>query len=455
MFGRRLLNNKQHRINTEQKSIINNNSFLNKKKKDLNDEIKFNAEKELDSDLINDNKIKEYNNLDNNFQINTKNDLKEKKKSVIVNKAGNFLSFSSGITLDEEAENQKRGIYDINSTSGNFLRDNFSSQKYYEGNIKKNSDIDHFFAPLTQEDMKKINTDNFNNKGNKIKGNKFIPKNIDLEQFNQTNKDIINKFSAKTKALKNNDELDFNLENEEEDPYAIDEESSGEFKKIPKNKMKLIDKLGIDLEEETAINKDIDDIIKDKVDRIKEVKQHQRKTLLQENLDGLYGKSQNPNDILRGIYDTLNEENDDSEYEEEIDKWEKAQFKSGIKLNQLNLNNEFYLQNKSSEIDNNFRYNNLYEKLNKKEGLEFDDLISNLNQIVERDKSLLYNYVNKKNDYNIELNKINQNKKKLESELERYIKQYNELKKFLVNIIEEKNETNINDIDLDKFYVSD
>ena len=455
MFGRRLLNNKQHRINTESKSIINNNSFLNKKKKDLNDEIKFNAEKELDSDLINDNKIKEYNNLDNNFQINTKNDLKEKKKSVIVNKAGNFLSFSSGITLDEESENQKRGIYDINSTSGNFLRDNFSSQKYYEGNIKKNSDIDHFFAPLTQEDMKKINTDNYNNKGNKIKGNKFTPKNIDLEQFNQTNKDIINKFSAKTKALKNNDELDFNLENEEEDPYAIDEESSGEFKKISKNKMKLIDKLGIDLEEETAINKDIDDIIKDKVDRIKEVKQHQRKTLLQENLDGLYGKSQNPNDILRGIYDTLNEENDDSEYEEEIDKWEKAQFKSGIKLNQLNLNNEFYSQNKSSEIDNNFRYNNLYEKLNKKEGLEFDDLINNLNQIVERDKSLLYNYVNKKNDYNIELNKINQNKKKLESELERYIKQYNELKKFLVNIIEEKNETNINDIDLDKFYVSD
>ena len=93
--------------------------------------------------------------------------------------------------------------------------------------------------------------------------------------------------------------------------------------------------------------------------------------------------------------------------------------------------------------------------MNKKEGLEFDDLINNLNQIVERDKNLLYNYVNKKNDYNIELNKINQNKKKLESELERYIKQYNELKKFLVNIIEEKNETNINDIDLDKFYVSD
>ena len=219
--------------------------------------------------------------------------------------------------------------------------------------------------------------------------------------------------------------------------------------------MKLIDKLGIDLEEETQINKDIDDIIKDKVDRIKEVKQHQRKTLIQENLDGLYGKSQNPNDILRGIYDTLNDDNNDSEYEEEIDRWEKAQFKSGIKLNQLNLNNAFYSQNKNNELNNNFKYNNLYDKLNKKEGLDFDDLINNLSQIVERDKSLLYNYVNKKNDYDIELNKINKNKMKFESDLERYIKQYNELKKFLVNIIEEKNETNINDIELDKFYVSD
>ena len=62
----------------------------------------------------------------------------------------------------------------------------------------------------------------------------------------------------------------------EDDAYAINDESSGEIKKIPKNKMKLINKLGIDLEDETELNKDIDNIIKDKVDRIKEVKQHQR-----------------------------------------------------------------------------------------------------------------------------------------------------------------------------------
>ena len=449
MFGRRLLNNKQHRSTNEAK----NYNFTNKNK-NFNEEIKFNEEKESEIPIINENKNQK--NIKNDVipeSIN-KNEIKEKKKSVIVNRAGNFLSFSSGIALDEENENEKRGIYDINSTTGNFLKDNFSSQKYYEGEKKNKSDIDHFFAPLTEEDLDKINTDNNNSKKNKNKGNKFIPKEINLDKFNQSNLDIINKYSQKSKTIKNNDELDFVVENEE-DPYAIQDESSCEFKKIPKNKMKLMDKLGIDLEDEAELNKDIDNIIKDKVDRIKEVKQHQRKCLLVENLDGLYGKSQNPNDILRGIYDTLNDENNDSEYEEEIDKWEKAQFKSGIKLNQLNLNNEFYAKNSNNEIDNNYKYNNLYDKLNKKEGLEFDEILNNFSQIVERDKNLLYNYVNKKNDYNIELSKIINNKNKLENDLERYIKQYNELKKFLINIIEEKNDTKIEDIDLDRFYVSD
>ena len=452
MFGRRLLNNKQHRINNEAKSFNNN---IHNKNKFFDEEIKFNEEKEIDFPSENENKNKnkeDYNTNQISDNINNKKETKEKKKSVIVNRAGNFLSFSSGIALDEDNENERRGIYDINDTTGNFLKDNFSSQKYYEGNTKKNNDIDHFFAPLTKEDLQKINDSKTIN--TKTKENKFIPKKIDLDKFNQSNIDIINKYSKKPKKINNNDELEFNLDNED-DAYAIDDESSSEIKKIPKNKMKLINKLGIDLEDETELNKDIDNIIKDKVDRIKEVKQHQRKCLLVENLDGLYGKSQNPNDILRGIYDTLNDENNDSEYEEEIDKWENAQFKSGIKLNQLNLNNDFYAQNKINEIDINFKYQNLYEKLMKKEGLEYDELINEFSQIVERDKNLLHNYVNKKNDYNIELNKIINNKKKLENDLDRYIKQYNELKKFLIKLIEEKEDTNINDIDLDEFYVSD
>ena len=183
MFGRRLLNNKQHRTNNEIK-LYNNN--INNKKKFFDEEIKFNEEKEIDFPIVNENHIKEdYNTNKIIDNINNKKEIKEKKKSVIVNKAGNFLSFSSGIALDEENENENRGIYDINDTTGNFLKDNFSNQKYYEGNIKKKNDIDHFFAPLTQEDLQKINDSKKTN--TKTRGNKFIPKEIDLDKFNQSN----------------------------------------------------------------------------------------------------------------------------------------------------------------------------------------------------------------------------------------------------------------------------
>ena len=452
MFGRRLLNNK-HKSYNDFKPPINNklNFNMNLKK---NEEIKFNEENETN---INFNK--EQNNINKNIEINrnniyndNKNEIKEKKKSVIVNKAGTFFNFSSGITLDEE--NEKRGIYDLNSSSGNFLKSNFSSQNYYEGGKKKDNKIDHIFAPLTQEDILKIKTDknNKNNNNNYIK-NKFQPKKLNLNEFNEMNKNIINNYAKKNTRIKNNDEIELNLE--DDDPYCNQDESSCEFQKIPKSKLKLMDKLGIDLEDED-LNNDVNNIIKDKVDRIKEVKEHQRKCLLVENLDGLYGKSQNPDDIIKGIYTTLNDENDDSEYEEEIDKWEKAQFKSGIKLNQLNLNNDFYSKNNNNEINLNYKYNNLYEKLNKKESIEFDELINNISQIVDRDKNLLYNYVNKKNDYNIELTKIISNEKKLEKELDFYIKQYCELKKKLLNSLQEKkDDTNEEEIKIEKFYVSE
>ena len=458
MLGRRLLNNK-HKLNNknELNQHINNhktNISINQK----NEEIKFNEENETELNFTNnDNKnkieINKYNfSNNNNYDNNNNNEIKEKKKSVIMNKSGNFFTFSSGINLNEDIDEKERII---SSTSGNFLKDNFSSQRYIEGgNKKKENEIDHIFAPLTQEEILKINTEKYNKKNNNSNKNIYKPKKINIEEFNETNKNIINNYTKKNKTIiKNDDEIELNLDND--DPYCIDDESSCDIKKIPKNQLKLMDKLGIDLEDEDLDN-DINKIIKDKVDRIKEVKDHQRKCLLVENLDGLYGKSQNPNDIIKGIYTTLNDENGDSEYEEEINKWEKAQFKSGIKLNQLNLNDEFYAKNNNNEINLNYKYNNLYEKLNKKEGIEFDDLIYNISQIVEKDKSLLYNYVNKKNDYNIELTKIINNKKTLEKELDFYINQYTELKKLLINILQEKNdETNNKEIKLDKFYVSE
>jgi hypothetical protein len=455
MFGRRLLNNK-HKSNNEFKPPMNNNKLSFNMNQKINEEIKFNEENETilsyNKDQNDNNKNIEINRNKTDIYSENKNEVKQKKKSVIVNKTGSFFNFSSGITLDED--NEKRGIYDLNSTSGNFLKDKFSSQNYYEGGSKKkDNEIDHIFAPLTQEDISRINNEKNSKKNNNYTNNKFQPKKLNLNEFNEMNKNIINNYSKKSSKVKNNDEIELNLE--DEDPYCNLDESSCENQKIPKNKLKLMDKLGIDLEDED-LNKDIDNIIKDKVDRIKEVKEHQRKCLLVENLDGLYGKSQNPDDIIKGIYNTLNDENDDSEYEEEIDKWEKAQFKSGIKLNQLNLNEDFYAKNNNNEINLNYKYNNIYEKLNKKEGIEFDELINDISQIVDRDKNLLYNYVNKKNDYNIELNKIISNEKKLEKELEFYINQYCELKKKLLNTIQDKeNEINKEEIKIDKFYVSE
>ena len=452
MFGRRLLNNK-HKLNNDFKPPMNNKLSFNKNQK-MNEEIKFNEEKE--SILNVDKEKKDINNNNNNNIYNEKKDeVKEKKKSVIVNKSGCFFNFSSGITLEED--NEKRGIYDINSTSGNFLKNTFSSQSNYEGGSKKkDNELEHIFAPLTQEEILKLNNDKNNKKNNNYQNNKFQPKKLNLKEFNEMNQNIINNYSKKSTKMKNNDEIELNLE--DDDPYCNLDESSCENQKIPKSKLKLMDKLGIDLEDEDP-NNDFNNIIKDKVDRIKEVKEHQRKCLLVENLDGLYGKSQNPDDIIKGIYNTLNDENDDSEYEEEIDKWEKAQFKSGIKLNQLNLNDDFYAKNNNNDINLNYKYNNIYEKLNKKEGIEFDELINDISQIVDRDKNLLYNYVNKKNDCNIELNKIISNEKKLEKELDFYINQYCELKKKLINTLQDKENDIYNEetkeIKIDKFYVSE
>ena len=79
MFGRRLLNNKQHRSANEAKTFINNYNFTNKNK-NFNEEIKFNEEKESEIPIINENKNQK--NIKNDVipeSIN-KNEIKEKKK---------------------------------------------------------------------------------------------------------------------------------------------------------------------------------------------------------------------------------------------------------------------------------------------------------------------------------------------------------------------------------------
>ena len=195
MFGRRLLNNK-HKLTNEFKQAINNykpNYSINQK---LIEDIKFNEENESDitnfkkdnkNEIIINQNNKDYNNNDyknNDYNINDYNkESKRKKKSVIVNKSNNFFAFSSGITLNEDNENESKGIYDINSASGNFLKDNFSTQKYLEGGTKKNkNETDHIFAPLTKDEISKIKSERNNQKNNYLNNNskKFMAKKINL-----------------------------------------------------------------------------------------------------------------------------------------------------------------------------------------------------------------------------------------------------------------------------------
>ena len=196
MYGRRLLNNK-HKLTNEFKQPINNNKPYYSINQQLNEDIKFNEENESEFNFKNEikNKIdnnqcnKDYNSNEyNDYKTNDyNNEIKKKKKSVIVNKSSNFFTFSSGININEENENENKGIYDINSTSGNFLKDNFSSQKYFENGTKKNkNEIDHIFAPLTQDEITKIKSEKNNQKNYNSK--KFVPKKINLEEFNAKNK---------------------------------------------------------------------------------------------------------------------------------------------------------------------------------------------------------------------------------------------------------------------------
>ena len=54
-------------------------------------------------------------------------------------------------------------------------QDNFSNQKYYEGGPKKVKETDHIFAPLTQAEIIKINSENSkNNKYHKINNSKIM-----------------------------------------------------------------------------------------------------------------------------------------------------------------------------------------------------------------------------------------------------------------------------------------
>ena len=341
-------------------------------------------------------------------------DTNEKNKIININNKSN-------INQDKNFEKEIINMANIdkNSKTDNFLNDNFYSEKQEDKNNSNIKELNSIFSPITQEQIQK----------NNIKKNNY----------------------EKPKILKNNDEIKFNININEN--YSDKESDNSEFEKPrPKNyKAEKLKKIMDDIVDSSDENNLTNLIVKDKVAKIKEIKEHQRKCLLQENLDGLYGKSQNPNEIIKGIYNTIEGDENDSELEEEINNWEKAQFKSGVKLGGLNMDKQFG----NKEIFINNKNNKLYEKINKGNYLDFDELMNDVYQGVDKNKNLMNNFENKKNEYNSEIEKINEIELKLKDSLNFYINQYYDVKKKLINIMQGRNDNENKESNIEEFYLSD
>lgn len=294
-----------------------------------------------------------------------------------------------------------------------FLQDTFLSQKQK----RSQEEIDHenqIFSPFVQE-------------------LDFVP----LPSYN-TGKGVFNNLSS------NNEEISFNVDNKSEER---------DTENIPLERNDVI-------EEKNEDEDEVDKIVKDKISKIKEIKEHQRKCLLQENEDGLYGKSTTPKQMIREIYSYFEENGDEekmyndeieSENEEMVKKWENEQYRSGININKIkndsiehiNYNIEQYLQKLSEKLFQNKKDENDCDEYNK--------VLNSLQSDIEKDKETITFIQKRKKDYKSEIEKIESNEELIKSKIEFYINQYEKIKNIIYTLIQE-DEISENKED---FYISD
>ena len=182
-----------------------------------------------------------------------------------------------------------------------------------------------------------------------------------------------------------------------------------------------------------------DKIIKDKIKRIKEIKEHQRKCLLQENEDGLYGKGATPKEMIKEIYNIIEENNGENEFNNElesdnekmINKWENEQYKSGLNLNNIKRPVEHNEEENVEEM-----LNALSEKvLGNKD--DFNVILRNIDEEIKKDKQTVSIVDMRKKEYQSEIVQIIKNESVIKEKLGLYINQYykvkNEILKLKVN----------------------
>lgn len=179
----------------------------------------------------------------------------------------------------------------------------------------------------------------------------------------------------------------------------------------------------------------IKDIVHEKMNQIKELKEQTRKCLLEESNDGLYGKSSTGKDMLSDIYKLITEED---ESDNEVQKWEKEQYKSGINTNTL----------KHKEVPKEIvEVSSYFAKIKEKiDSCDLDNIISSIEDDTIKDKECA-NVLNKrKKEYLNELEKIKDNDLLIVSKLNSYINQYYKIKEDIVG--ESENDKN-------QYYISE
>lgn len=187
---------------------------------------------------------------------------------------------------------------------------------------------------------------------------------------------------------------------------------------------------------------DNDKIIKEKIKLIKEIKEHQRKCLLQENEDGLYGKGATPKEMIKEIYSIIEEKDDINNYTNEIEsdnekminKWENEQYKSGLNLNNIKRPVEHSKEENLEDV-----LNTLSDKiLGNKD--DYNTILRNIDEEIKKDKQTVNIVDMRKKEYQSEIVQIKKNEFIIKEKLDKYINQYYKVKNEILKLIDENDD---------------
>lgn len=197
-------------------------------------------------------------------------------------------------------------------------------------------------------------------------------------------------------------------------------------------------------------------IIHDKIKQIKEFKDHQRKCLLQENEDNLYGKSKAPKDMLNDIYQLISEnaiksEDSESENEKMITQWENEQYKSGVNTNKIKVEHNQSV----GDDDSKENMNDVFNKIRKKMDIDVNSILSCIQSELMRIEGDLEYYRKKNSSYQEEISNIKNNESIIDNKIEFYIDQYFKLKNVFFDLLRTENiDKDKSHDDEDNYYLS-